>query len=69
MRNAALLLLLAVFLVATLGGCANMSERERNVAGGAALGAAAGQAIGQDTESTLIGTGVGAVGGALVPAD
>ncbi len=34
--------------------------------GGGLLGAAAGQIIGGDTEATLIGTGVGALGGAIV---
>jgi osmotically inducible lipoprotein OsmB len=47
-----------------LGGCATYEER--GVVGGALAGAAVGQIIGKNTKSTMIGAGVGAVGGALL---
>jgi len=39
---------------------------ERGAVGGAAAGALVGQAIGRNTSSTLIGAGVGALGGAVI---
>ncbi len=42
------------------------SAAEVGGARGAAVGAIAGQAIGRNTKSTLIGAGVGAVGGAVL---
>lgn len=50
----------AAFAVSACGYTAG--ER---AASGAVIGAAAGQVIGGDTESTLIGAGVGAIGGAV----
>lgn len=51
-----------------LTGCASTypSAAEVGAARGAAAGAIAGQAIGRNTKSTLIGVGVGAVGGAVL---
>ena len=57
------LLLVLTFLV---GGCANMTPTQKGAVGGAAAGAVAGQLIGGNTKATLIGAGVGALGGALL---
>ena len=45
-------------------GCAT-TPVQRGAVGGAAAGAVAGQLIGGNTKSTMIGAGVGALGGAL----
>ena len=45
-------------------GC-ETTPAQSGALGGAAVGAVAGQLIGGDTESTLIGAGAGALGGAL----
>lgn len=45
-------------------GCQTTAAQD-GALGGAAVGAIAGQLIGGDTESTLIGAGAGALGGAL----
>jgi hypothetical protein len=59
--------IIATALVVTVFcGCETMSATQKGAAGGAAAGALAGQIIGGDTESTLIGAGVGAIGGALL---
>ncbi len=61
--------LLAVLLGSLLfnTGCSTYpSAAEVGAARGAAAGALAGQAIGRNTKSTLIGVGVGAVGGAVL---
>ena len=61
--------LLAVLLATMLlnAGCSTYpSAAEVGAARGAAVGAIAGQAIGRNTKSTLIGVGVGAVGGAML---
>lgn len=52
-------LLTACLLAAGLGGCANMSARDRNTAIGAAVGGVAGSVLSN-------GSGVGTVGGAAV---
>ena len=62
MRNILIVPLLAAAAFAVSACGYTTGER---AASGAILGAAAGQAIGGDTESTLIGAGVGAVGGAV----
>ncbi len=46
-------------------GC-TATPAQKGAMGGGALGAVAGQLIGGDTEATLIGAGVGALGGALL---
>jgi outer membrane lipoprotein SlyB len=43
-----------------------MTPAQEGAVGGAAVGAIAGQLIGGNTTSTLIGAGVGALGGALL---
>jgi outer membrane protein OmpA-like peptidoglycan-associated protein len=48
--------------VVLLGGCANMTETQRNTAIGAGVGAVAGGIIG-DGRGAAIGAGVGALGG------
>ena len=61
--------LLAVLLASMLfnAGCSTYpSAAEVGGARGAAAGAIAGQAIGRNTKSTLIGAGIGAVGGAVL---
>jgi hypothetical protein len=46
------------------GGCE--SDAQTGALAGTVIGAGAGQAIGRDTESTLIGAGVGAIGGYII---
>jgi osmotically inducible lipoprotein OsmB len=54
---------LAVAAVLALGGCAGMSQHDRNVAGGAGIGAVAGAVL---TGGSAIGTvGGAAVGGVI----
>jgi osmotically inducible lipoprotein OsmB len=50
---------LAAAVLATLGGCAGMSTRDRNITSGAAIGAVAGAVL-------TGGSAVGTVGGAAV---
>jgi osmotically inducible lipoprotein OsmB len=50
---------LAIVALAALGGCAGMSERDKNIVGGAAIGGVAGSVLSG-------GSGVGTVGGAAV---
>ena len=68
MKRKFLLIALAGLISLSLlfGGCAGMSPTQKGAAGGAAAGAVAGQLIGGNTKSTLIGAGVGALGGALL---
>jgi len=62
-----LLAVLLAYLMLLNAGCSTYpSAAEVGGARGAAAGAIAGQAIGRDTKSTLIGAGVGAVGGAVL---
>ena len=62
-----LLAVLLAYLILLNAGCSTYpSAAEVGGARGAAAGAIAGQAIGRDTKSTLIGVGVGAVGGAVL---
>ena len=58
--------LLAYVMLLNAGCSTYPSAAEVGAARGAAAGAIAGQAIGRDTKSTLIGVGVGAVGGAVL---
>lgn len=59
-------LLLAYGMLLNAGCSTYPSAAEVGAARGAAAGAIVGQAIGRDTKSTLIGVGVGAVGGAML---
>ena len=62
-----LLAVMLAYLMLLNAGCSTYpSAAEVGGARGAAAGAIAGQAIGRDTKSTLIGAGVGAVGGAVL---
>jgi len=61
-----LAVLLAYVMLLNVGCSTYPSAAEVGGARGAAAGAIAGQAIGRDTKSTLIGAGVGAVGGAVL---
>lgn len=45
-------------------GCTT-TPAQRGALGGGAIGAAAGQILGDDTESTLLGAGIGALSGAM----
>lgn len=65
-RKIIVLFCLFVVLCFTIGGCANMTPTQKGAVGGAAVGAVAGQLIGGNTSATLIGAGVGALGGALL---
>jgi hypothetical protein len=58
--------LLAYVVLLNVGCSTYPTAAEVGAARGAAVGAIAGQAIGRDTKSTLIGVGVGAVGGAVL---
>jgi len=61
-----IVLCLLISIPILFGGCANMTPAQEGAVGGAAVGAVAGQLIGGNTTSTLIGAGVGALGGALI---
>ena len=61
-----LVLCLLISIPMLFGGCAGMTPAQEGAVGGAAVGAVAGQLIGGNTTSTLIGAGVGALGGALL---
>jgi osmotically inducible lipoprotein OsmB len=65
-KGAILVLSLLISISILFGGCANMTPAQEGAVGGAAVGAIAGQLIGGNTTSTLIGAGVGALGGALL---
>jgi osmotically inducible lipoprotein OsmB len=56
-------LIAAIALVSTLGGCATMSERDRNTVIGAGIGAVSGSVL---TNGSALGTvGGAAVGGVI----
>ena len=63
LRITVLSLLLCSLLLA---GCATATPAQKGAMGGAVVGGLAGQMIGGNTSSTLIGAGVGALGGALL---
>lgn len=46
-----------------LTGCATATSEQKGAGMGAAVGAVAGQVLGRDTKSTVIGAGLGALGG------
>lgn len=53
------LVLALSLLVASLSGCAGMSQRDTRVLGGAALGGVAGSVIGNSTAATIGGAAIG----------
>jgi osmotically inducible lipoprotein OsmB len=55
--------MLAIVLLASLSGCANMSSRQKDSAIGAGVGAAAGALITGGWIGTAVGAGAGAVVG------
>jgi len=59
-------ILLASLSLINVGCSTYATPGEVGAARGAAVGAIAGQAIGRNTKSTLIGAGVGALGGAVL---
>jgi len=65
-RNLVTILLAVIVCLGLIvvSGCE--SDAQTGALIGTAAGAGVGQAIGRDTESTLIGAGVGAVGGYIV---
>ena len=65
-RCAALAFCLILAIPLLLGGCANMTPAQKGAVGGAAVGGVAGGIIGGSRRATLIGVGVGALGGALL---
>ena len=65
-RGLVLTLCVLIAFAVLFGGCANMTAAQKGAVGGAAAGAVAGQLIGGNTKATLIGAGVGALGGALL---
>ena len=54
---------IAAVLVALLTGCATATPEQRGAGTGAVIGAVAGQVLGRDSQSTVIGVGLGALGG------
>lgn len=54
---------IAAVLVALLTGCATATPEQRGAGTGAVIGAVAGQVLGRDSQSTVIGAGLGALGG------
>ncbi|UCD36305.1 MAG: glycine zipper 2TM domain-containing protein [Nitrospiraceae bacterium] len=65
-RGSILILCLLIVIPILFSGCAGMTPAQEGAAAGGAVGAIAGQLIGGNTKSTLIGAGVGALGGALL---
>jgi len=65
-RGAIVVLCLLITIPILFGGCANMTPAQKGAVGGAALGGVAGGLIGGSRKATLIGAGVGALGGALL---
>jgi len=53
-------------MAVSIGGCATSTPAQRGAASGAAVGAITGQIVGKNSKSTMIGAGVGALGGALL---
>lgn len=66
MTRRVLVLLLCLMVPVAFSGCADMTPTQKGAAYGGAAGAVAGQLIGGSTSATLIGAGVGALGGALL---
>lgn len=66
MRTLTLGVLLLAVSAGQMTGCTTTTSVQRGAIGGAALGGLTGQLLGGDTESTLIGAGIGALGGALM---
>lgn len=60
------ILMAAVVCVSLVFAAGCESDAQTGALIGTAAGAGIGQAIGHDTESTLIGAGVGAVGGYII---
>ncbi len=54
---------LSCALAVLLTGCATATPEQRGAGTGAVIGAVAGQILGRDTQSTVIGAGLGALGG------
>ena len=65
-RGVILVLCLLISIPMLFGGCANMTPAQEGAAVGGAAGAVAGALIGGSAKKTLIGAGVGALGGALL---
>ena len=67
MKKAKFTLCVLIAIAFMYSGCAGpMTATQRGAAGGAAVGAVAGQLAGKNTKATMIGAGVGALGGALL---
>jgi len=64
MKKLIVVLVIGVFLA----GCSNLTRTQNSALVGSAAGAGIGQLIGGDTESTLIGAGVGGLAGGLAGA-
>ena len=65
-KGAILILCLLISIPIFSSGCANMTPAQKGAVGGAAAGGLAGGLIGGSRKATLIGAGVGALGGALL---
>jgi len=66
MKKRVVTLCMLISVAVLFGGCATSTPAQRGAAGGAAVGALTGQIVGKNTKSTMIGAGVGALGGALL---
>jgi osmotically inducible lipoprotein OsmB len=66
MRRLVLIIALAAVVSCQLAGCMTATHTQRGAMGGAVVGGLAGQLLGGDSKSTLIGAGLGALGGALL---
>ena len=64
--NLVTILLAVIVCLGLIVVCGCESDAQTGALIGTAAGAGVGQAIGGDTESTLIGAGVGAVGGYII---
>jgi len=68
MKKRGMILVLCLLITTSIvfGGCANMTPAQEGAAVGGAAGAVAGALFTGSAKSTLIGAGVGALGGALL---
>lgn len=66
MKRKQIAILSGIFAMALFATACTTTPAQRGAMGGAAVGGVAGQIIGGDTESTLLGAGAGALGGAIL---
>lgn len=66
MKRSVARIILCLLIPVFFCGCADMTPAQKGAVGGAAVGGAAGGLIGGSRKATVIGAGVGALGGALL---